>query len=1021
MEKGPIYAVIKNRKITLFIVALSVIFGFYSYYITPKQEAPDLTAPVAIINTVYPGASPEDVEKLVTRKIEDEIVEVDGYDYSMSYSNNSISTVVVRLEYGTNIEASWTELRQKIEDLQSQLPDEIFKPQINTNLVDTAGIILSISGDSYSYEELTSYAEEFKDKLSKINGIARFDIDGEQIEEVIVDVDAEKLNYYRMSLEDIVKIIASQNLEIPAGSIGEEKNKINVKTSGTFSSIKEIEDIILDISSENGSVVRLGHIAHVKILFKESNFRMEQNGKNAVLLTGYFKQDKNIVIIGNEVEKQLDSLKSSLPSDISVDEVLFQPKNVSKSVNDFAISLIEGILFVVIVVFIGMGIRNAIIVSTAIPISILATFIAMNVLGIKIHQISIAALIVALGMLVDNAIVISDSIQNRIDNGEDKMRACIEGVRDMAIPVFTSTLTTIAAFMPLLLLSSIAGEYISSLPMIVMISLASSYLVALFVTPTMAYIFFKERKEKSRVYKTREFFNRLLVKGMKRKKTVLLILILAIGGTILLVGQLGLQFFPKADKDIIYIDLKTERNTSIGNTQELVNEVSEILEEQPEIISYTTAIGNGLPKFYNTMPITINSPDVAQIMIKLDLNNSNRFKDNSQITDFLQERFNAQITGGVVTVKQLEIAEPIGSPIRVRVTGDNIERLGEVSKNIRNTLTDINGTINVDDDFNDRVYEFYIDIDTDKSSYYGLSKYDIQKEVSIALRGREASVFRRHGKEWDIILKSNLKTKEDLENLAIKSSYTGNKVLLKEIANVKLSSQIPTITKYDRDLAVMVTSDVKSGFSPVKIQEELTSKLKDMDIEDIEITFDGEKEKIAENFGSIGSSAIFAVLLIYAILLFQFKSFLQPLIILITIPLSGIGSILGLFMFNQPLSFTGLLGIVSLIGIVVNNAIVLIDYINSERGKGKSISDACLEATEKRFRPIMLSTITTVIGLTPLVFSGSEMFKPMAISLMSGLIIATLLTLIVIPVVYSMVEGKSHQFMKNRSGRIEEK
>ncbi|KGG80435.1 hypothetical protein Y919_06360 [Caloranaerobacter azorensis H53214] len=999
-----ISAAVKMRKITFFIVALIMVFGLYSYFIIPKQEFPDLKAPAAMIYTVYPGASPEEVEKLVTRKIEEKIVEIDGYSYCNSYSNDNISIVIVRLDYGTDIDKAWNQLRQKMEDLQDELPDGCLDIQVNTNLVDTTGIILSITGENYTYDELVNYAEILKKEIRKINGVSRFEIVGKQEKEVVIEVEAEKLNFYKISLDDIVNIIKLQNTEIPSGKIEHEDSKINVKISNIFFSIDDIKNLIIGVSDKNGSVVRLKDLANVYIKTKDSNLRIKHNGQKAVLLAGYFKENENIVLVGKEVEKQIKEITKDFPDDVSVNQVLFQPKEVSKSVNNFILNLIEGMLFVIVVVFIGMGFRNAIVVSTAIPVSIISTFVVMHILGIKIHQISITGLIVALGMLVDNAIVISDSIQNKIDEGCEKFKACIDGVKEVAIPILTSTLTTIGAFLPLLLLNSIAGEYISSLPKIVMISLFSSYLVALFVTPTMAYTFFKRDSSKGRIIEFKKFFNGILYRGMRRKKVTILFTISILIMAVFIFRQIDLQFFPKSDKNIIYIDIKTERNLGISNTEAFTEKVIDILEKQPEIVNHTEVIGGGLPKFYDSIPITVNSPDIAQIMVRLNLKKSNRFKNNSQIVDYLQEIFDSELTGCTATVKQLELGEPIGAPIRVRLTGKNIEHLGQVSKKIRDILQDINGTVNVKDDYSDKIYEFEIEVDYDRAYLYGVTKYDIQKEVSAALRGRKASVFRKRGKEYDIIVKSDIKAKEDLENLAIKSSFSGRKILLKEIADIKLKSEIPTINKYDLDFAVMVTSDVKPGFNSVDIQKELITRLKDIDLEGVEVAFDGEREKIRENFGSVGNSAVFAVLIIYAILMIQFKSFRQPLIILLTIPLSVVGSILGLYLFKQPFSFTVLLGMVSLMGIVVNNAIVLIDYINSARKDGESVENACFKAANRRFRPIILSTATTIIGLTPLVFSGSNLFRPMAISLMFGLLVSTLLTLVIIPVVYSIVE-----------------
>ncbi len=1006
MDKGFIYTVIKNRKITLAVVVFLMLMGMYSYYVTPKQEDPDFNAPVAMITAVYPGASPEDVERLVTCKIEDEAAEVDGYDYCTSESKNSLSVVILFLDQDADTDQAWAQLRQKMDDLQSRLPAGCGNIEINTDLHETAGIIISMSGENYSYEELASYAEDFKKQLSRIKGIARFDLAGKQEKEVKVEVDAARLNFFNLSLEDVIKVISVQNMKMPSGRIDDGNVRITVNAPGDYASLTEIENTIIAVSEKTGAAVRIKDIAEVYMGLEDAAYKIKQNGRNAVLLVGYFKEDENIVMVGRDVEKRLEELKAGLPEDIVFDRVLYQPEDISRSVNGFMINLLEGMLFVIVVVFAGMGFRNALIVSTAIPVSILLTFMGMGIMGIKIHQISITALLIALGMLVDNAIVVSDAIQVRMDSGQDKLDACIEGVKEVAVPVLTSTLTTIGAFVPLLTLNSMAGDYISSIPRIVILALASSYLVALFVAPTVSYLFFEKGNSAERVSWARRLYSHVLHMGFRNTKITILAALIAFSLAMCIAGQMGLQFFPKADKDIIYIDISADRNGNLSRTEEIADTVSGILEQQEEVKGYTAAIGGKMPKFYDTVPPPVQSQDTAQVLVRVDLDRGKRFRTNSQLADYLQGIFDATITGGTATVKLLEKAKPIGAPIRVRISGDDMERLGEVSREIKEMLREVSGTINVRDDFTEKTYEFYIQVDEDKASRYGVSKYDIQKEVSIALMGNQASIFRKNGNEYDIVVKSDIASREDLENFAIKSSATGRKVLLKEIADISMITRLPSIRKYDRDMCLTVYSDLRSGYGPVEIEERLKEKLEEADMHDVNIEFAGETKEIRDNFGDIGVSAVFAVLVVYGILLIQFNSFIQPLIILLTIPLASIGSILGLWLFRQPLSFTGLLGIVSLLGIVVNNAIILTDFINSERRRGAAVERACVKAVDKRLRPIILSTATTAVGLIPLAVSGGDLFRPLAIALIGGLMVSTLLTLVVIPVVYNAVENR---------------
>lgn len=1007
--KKAIYAAIENRKVTIFLVILVAFLGVYNYQISPKQESPDIAVPTALLVTVYPGASPEDVELFITDKIEEKAGTIEGFSSSTSDSVNSVSIVAVELENGADIDSSWDELRRVVDEVQSELPEGSQKTTINTELDLTAGIIVSMSGDDYTYEELADYGEVFKNKLKKIDGISKFEVIGEQEKQVSIEIESKKLNQYSLTLEEISKLIYAQNLDIPTGKFEDENGKINVMAKGTFSSIEEIRNIIVAISEETGVVLRLKDIATVEMDLKDdSNYKIKQNGKNAILLTGYFQDNQNIVSIGKEVEQEIEILKKDLPEDIIFDEVLYQPRDVSESVNSFMLNLLEGIAFVIIVVFIGMGFRNAIVVSTAIPVSLLMTFVIMGALDIKIHQISISALIIALGMLVDNAIVISDWIQVRIDRGEDKLDACVNGAKEVAMPVLASTLTTVGAFVPLLLLNSLAGQFIISVPQIVMIALAASYIVAMFVTPTMAYLFFKpSKKAENEDSKVRKVFENMLNFGLEKKKTVLALVIGCAVFAGILFQYIGLQFFPNADNNIVYIDVEAEQ-LDIDKTEKLVDSIVKVLEDQPEILSYTTAIGDALPKFFYSLPIKAQSEDFAQMMLRVDhnkLGKKERFKNKEQLVDYLQEEISSEVVGGTATVKLLAQGKPLEHPVMVRVLGDDLNEISGLAQEIENILKDINGTVNVDNDYVASQYEYDVDVNVDVASNYGISKVDIQKETSIALRGTKASMFIDKDKEYPIKVKSDMKTKSDLENFAIKSTITGNKVLIKQVADIKLVAKTVKISRYEGEKAIKVFSDVQDGFNSVKIQDELEEKINKLDLDGATIAFAGEREDINEEFGDMLMLSVFSILIIYLVLLMQFGSLIQPLVIMVTIPFAIVGSIIGLFVAKQPFSFTALLGIVSLLGIVVNNAIVLIDYINFERNVGKGIEESCRDAVSKRFRPIILSTTTTLIGLVPLVFSGSALFAPMSITLISGLAISTLLTLILIPIMYSVIEG----------------
>lgn len=1003
-------SVIKYRKITLFLVVIVLILGGYSYYIMPRNEMPNITTPIAIISVVYPGAEPSEIDAHVVQKIEDNIAEIEGYDFSSSHIFDSFAMIQLRMDYSVDKDKTWTELRRRMVDLQSQLPQQVQEIVINTDIVETTGIILAITGEDYSYEELTSYAEDLTRQLSKVEGTTRFTITGTQDQQAVVDINHKLLGETNLSLDDIVKMLQGQNIEIPSGQISRDDMTINVKTEGFFTDIEDIRALPIGASEETGALLRLGDIADIEFLVSEDTYRVLQNGSNAILLSGFFKPSSNVVLIGKEVDEIIDNYDKQLPSGVTIEKVLDQPFDVKKSVNEFAVSLLQGVVFVVIVVFIGMGLRNAIIVATAIPVSIFASFILMNLLGIELHLISIASLIISLGMLVDNAIVISDSIQIKIDQEMERLQACVDGVKEVAVPVLTSTLTTIAAFSPFLFMQSIAGEFMITLPKIIIIALSASYLTAILVTPTMAFIFFRPGGDKlDKSVKLKNYFTELLNNAMHHKKRTIGIVVVLLCLTVVLAVNLNLQFFPYADKNLVFIDIEAEKNLDINTTKKLTDQIEDILKQKDEVAQYTTSIGGGLPKFYTTVFNFSQSASTAQILMHIDEAENKDFKNYDHFVRELQQEIDTTLLGGSAIVKRLELAEYVGSPIQIRVSGDDFETVEAVSDDIKAVLYDVEGTYNILDDFPSRIYQYKITPDINRAVYNGLSKYEIQNEINIALSGRVASTLHYSGEEFGILVKSDIKSIEELQNFNLKSSSTGNKTALKNVSDVNLETILPGMNKYDRDYAIMLTSDLLPGYQTRAITKDINSKLEELDLKGALVSFDGELEKISRDFGEMGVQAAFAFILVYLILLFQFKSFTQPLVILLTIPLAAIGSIAGLFILGQPLSFTALMGMVSLMGIVVNNAIILIDYINRARiEENASIDNACREASGKRFRPIILGTTTTFIGMIPLFLSGSSLFKPMAISLMFGLMIATLLTLIVTPVVYSLIEKENN-------------
>ena len=497
----------------------------------------------------------------------------------------------------------------------------------------------------------------------------------------------------------------------------------------------------------------------------------------------------------------------------------------------------------------------------------------------------------------------------------------------------------------------------------------------------------------------------LLEFSIKNKQIVFAVMLIVIVVTSIAGKSIGLKFFPFAETDMMYIDVSSEIVSDLEKTEETAMEVVDLLEDYSEIDDFVISIGDGLPRFFDTMFPSFPSNEFAQILLKINLDkigNEENADSMTALRDDIQKKLDENLSMGTATVKQLEQGEPIGSPVSVRVIGDDISKIFSIAKEIESILSDVSGVSNVKTDFTNKQYEYLVDLNKLSASQYGINNYNVQNEVNIVLKGRKIGIIRINGEEYDLKVKSDIEDIFELQNLNIKSEITSKKTLLKNIAEVKLNSVYPVLKKVDEDFSIEVTSDVLHGYSAVEISNELAEKIKDLDEDEVNIIFSGEKDSISRNFSKLAIIGIGFLLSIYIILLFQFKSFIEALIILLTVPLAAIGSILGLYITGISLSFTAFLGMISLAGIVVNNGIVLIDCINLKVSQGFSKDRACKEAAKERFRPIVLSTLTTVMGLVPLTMMGSPLFTPMAVSLMSGLIVSTLLTIIVIPVMTSL-------------------
>lgn len=1000
---------IKQRKVTILLSIFALAYGFYSYYYMPRQENPDLASPGVLVTTIFPGASAEVVEEQITSKIEDKIAELNGVDHIKSYSQENASIVVGFLKTDVDYDKEWEKLRISIDDLKREFPESVLSPKIDTDLTETAGIIISLSSSEYDTNRLADFAEDYKDKLLKLDGIKKVNLNGIRKSMVEITIDNKKVDALSISTSDIFNLIRAQNVVIPAGSIKTEEGKINVNIPVSFKNIEDFKNMVVNISPLSGAMVRLKDVADVKISEKETDTYYIKNGKPSILITAYFEGEKNVVLIGEKVRKEIDKLSKLYPESLNIDEVLFLPQDVKESVNSFILNLFEGILLVIVIIFFGMGIRNAIVVSLAIPLSIAISFIYMSIFKMELQQVSISALIIALGMLVDNAIVISDAIQTHINQGKTKALAAYLGAKEQALPVFSSTLTTIAAFSPLMILPGSAGDFVASLPLIVIVSLSASFAVAMFVSPALASLSLKERNKVFDPLKPiQKIYTKLMNFNISKPIISLgLVIVLLCGAVWLALTQISIKMFPYVDKNWVYINIDNEVIGDIESTEKLILKADEILKSYEEITETIDSIGGDLPRYYMMADHVMPSENKGMILASFDLSKTDRFKKREDFVYDLQKKLDAEFVGGYATSRLLEINIP-GPNIEVRLSGSSLEDIEDTAENLYHWILDRQETMNVQKIKPSYKYRYEIDIDDDKAISLGLNKYEIQHQINLALNGMKAASMSSSSKSFDIYMKSDIKNIEELGNLLIKSSITGNKIALKSFADIKILKSIDQIYRYNRQPVISVSADVKPGYG--SIQKEIEEYIASLDTSNLTINYGGDQQTTDIYLSGLYSAAIIALAAIYLILLVQFNSITQPFIILITVPLALIGVVLALLITRTNFTFTVGLGAASLMGIVVNNGILLIEYINRARKEGQPLKDACVSSVNRRVRPILLSSLTTIFGLIPLALGDSAYFTPMAIALIGGLITATFMTITIIPTIYYVMHLKDKSF-----------
>lgn len=1037
---------IKMKTAVFVMVFILTVAGLVAYNSLPRESFPAINQPIITVMTVYVGVAPGDIESLVTQKIEKELKEIQNVDKITSISKEGFSSITVVFEPDVDVNEALQKVRDKVNIAKPELPRDAEEPEIiDFDFANIPIMLVNVSAD-YGLIRLKDVAEDLQDEIEKVPGVAQVQMTGDLVREVKVDIDLGKLKYYNVAFDDIIEKVQQENTNIPGGSIDVGKINYLVRVNGEFVDPTSINDMV--ISTVNGKPIYFKDIGNVEYGFKERTSYSREDGTECITLSIKKRTGANIVEIADRIKVILAEAAQTFPKGTSYSILQDQSKDIRRMVNELENNIISGLILVVLVLLFFMGVRNAMLVAIAIPLSMFMSFLVIAMLGYTLNMMVLFSLILALGMLVDNAIVIIENIYRHREEGKELLEAAKIGTAEVGVPVITSTITTLCAFGPMLFWTGIVGEFMKFLPITLIITLACSLFVALIINPVFCSVFVKVTKsEEGTVFAwVKEQYRRFLIVALNRRITTLVLSFVLLVLALVLYGVLGkgVVFFPDLEPTYVFVNVTAPIGTTLEESNRIVKEVEkEVLQfliTDPKLLPEQRNVGQDIKSIVANVGYTTDdfgasgsaSSHKSRLTIEF-IDREERTQSSYATMENIREAV-SQITGARIDVDKPDDGPPTGKPINVEISGKEFESLGALAREVREKIKDIAGMVNLQDDFDKGRPEINVEIDREKAAIYGLNTQKIATTIRTAVNGNEASKFRISSDEYDIVVRLKADEREfisDLDNLVIFEE--GIQVPLVSFANLKVTSGLGSIRHKDLDRVVNVFAEVEGvdengeKYQAPAVLAKVQERLKGFKLPPgYDLRFTGQNEEQDKSSDFLLNAFFAAVMLIFLVLVTQFNSVLKPAIIMMCVLLSLIGVFIGLMMTGTPFGIimTGI-GVISLAGVVVNNAIVLIDYIQQMQTKGMSRRDAIIEGGLVRLRPVILTAITTILGLVPLTVGfnfdfislfaegdpkiaiggeSSQWWSSMGVAVIFGLGFATILTLVVVPVMYSITD-----------------
>lgn len=1022
---------VKKRKITLLFFIMAMVVGAFSFAGLSQQEMPDIVIKYATITTIYPGASAQKIEQTVTKIVEQKVKEIQGIKEIVSTSAEGYSFIVIKAKDEADTKDVWDKLRKNVQDVRGELPEGAKIPVVNDDLassfIGSYAVTAESKEDLYKLNELMT---NWRDQLRAIPGVAKVELKGIPKQEIHVSVDSSKLQQYQISWEQVLMAVEGEKERVPTGGIDFNKRSYQLI-------VKDVDHLdilnnLLVTRSQSGAPVYLKDIATVEFTYAKSEYFSYYNGKPVVTISIGAETGSDVPTMNKLVNEKLDQLKKSLPSHAKFITLFAQKDRVDEIFASLTKETLIAIAAVILICMLGMSLLTASFVAMAIPISVAIGLLFLPALNVTLNEISVIGLIIVLGILVDDAVVVNDNIERRLtDLGEDPRTAAIQGTKEVAISILTATLATISAFAPLIFLKGDIGAFIKPIPIVISLTMLASMVMSLTIIPIFRewYENRKEGRATSSRSKTGLLSNQIealgrLYSGKLMTRVIKRPLFIGLAGLLIgtaaysLVLFVPVELFPESERPEFSISVRTPTGTSLQETDRLVNEIGGWVGKQKEVDVFSYSAGGEAPQLFFDIEgdsTGLSSPTTGHVMVRLK-------KEGADLATTIREwdkKFKKEYSGVSIAVKAPSLGIAVGKPVSIRIAGENMEQLQKLAQQVKGLIVDTDGTFNVKDDMGIQQYGLEFDINKQAMDQYMVSYANLTRTLLLASDGITTSQYNTGENLINIrlLVEKGIQDPNELFHHLNVTNAAGQQIPLSQLAALKPAFSVQSIKHFNLARTITVDADVK-GRTATEVMKEITGELNGISFpQGYSWVIGGETSEQDKIFSDLGGLAIIVVFLILMLITMQFYSISIPIIIMTTVYLAAAGGIIGIFITGVPMGFMSVMGIIALAGIVVRNGIVLIEFIEDARHEGAELEEAVIQATAARFRPILLTSLTAIVGMIPIALIGDILFRPMANTIIFGLIFSTILTLFVVPSLYLVTA----RYKLNRQQRKQER